>query len=146
MKIWFFPFLLVSTMITGAASAKLQELTDAELAGVHGTIDIGNAILGILTAKIQSGQHMTAEELLKSLSLVAQAFGVGLEGLVVSGTQYGNFHVNLSRGPNLLGQVQLPSAIEAIHIGAIRLGGGQSIGSLTIENIQISGQMKITIH
>lgn len=139
--------LLAAVLLSGATShAKMQVLSDSEMSNVYGSMDIGAALVSLLESKIQTGDALTVEDVIGQLNTVSQMFGVSLEDVTVAGTQYGGFQMALVKDGALAGNVQLPSSVERIHIGAIRLGGGTSIGMLTIDNIRMTGQLTVTVH
>lgn len=139
--------LLASVLLFGATShAKMQALSDTEMSNVYGSMDIGAALVSLLESKIQTGDALTVEDVIAQLNTVSQMFGVSLEDVTVAGAQYGGFQMALVKDGVLAGNVQLPSSVERIHIGAIRLGGGTSIGMLTIENIRMTGRLTVTVH
>ena len=139
--------LLAGALLSGTVShAKMQDLTDAEMSNVYGSMNIGAALVSLLESKIQTGEALTVEDVIAQLNTLSQMFGVSLEEVTVAGSQYGDFQMTLVKDGALAGKVQLPSSIERIHIGSIRLGAGASIGMLTIDNIRMNGQIKVTVH
>lgn len=137
-------FLCLTSVLFSVANAKMEPMSEQELASIHGTMDLGNALVGMLQQKINMGQNISAEELVDSLKQLSQTFGVSLEEISFNGVKYGELDIGLIQDGQFAGKVALPSSFERIEIGTIRIGNGASMGSLAIENVQLSGQIKIT--
>ena len=136
-------FLCLTSIFISVANAKMEPMSEQELSAVYGKMDLGNALIGLLQQKINMGQNISAEELVESLKQLTQTFGVSLEEISFNGIGHGELSLGLIQDGQLTGQVALPSSFEHIEIGVIRIGNGASIGSLTIENVQLSGQIKV---
>lgn len=134
-------------LTTTTSHAKLQPLTDAEMSNVYGTTDIAANLIVLIEQKLAAGQPITGEEIMANLQLLSKAFGVSLENITIVGEKHGGLQMSLIRNGQSTGTVEMPSHFDRIHIGSIRIGGtGASLGSLTIENISITGQIRVTVH
>lgn len=138
---------LLLTSLFGATVAKadLIELSDSELHSVQASMDLSKALYGLIQYKMDQGIQITPEEMMDTLNIFMQRFGVDLGQVRFIGTEYGNLSLNLMKDGRIVGTTQLPSSFERIEIPQVRLGGGASIGSIEIHNVRISGQITVSI-
>lgn len=138
---------LLCTGLIGATVAKAEmiELSDAELHEVQATMDLSAALSGLIQSKIDMGINITPEEMMSTLNLFMQKFGVDLGHVKFIGTEYGDLKLSLMRDGQFVGSTQLPSRFERIEIPQVRIGGGPSIGSIEIHNVHISGEIRVSI-
>lgn len=137
---------LLCTGLFGAtvAQADLVELSDSEMQDVQAQMDLSQALYGLIQYKVSQGANITPEEMMDTLNIFMQKFGIDLGKVTFIGTEYGNLSLTLMRDGRAVGVTQLPSSFERIEIPQIRLAGGASIGSMEIHNLRITGQITVS--
>lgn len=137
---------LLCTGLFGAtvAQADLVELSDSEMQDVQAQMDLSQALYGLIQYKVSQGANITPEEMMDTLNIFMQKFGVDLGKVTFIGTEYGNLSLHLMKDGRIVGTSQLPSSFERIEIPQIRIGGGASIGSMEIHNLRITGQITVS--
>lgn len=141
--------LIASLLCTGlfgatVAKADLIELSDSELQDVQGNMDLSQALYGLIQYKISSGTVITPEEMMDTLNVFMQKFGLDLGKVTFIGTEYGDLSLRLMKDGRVVGTSQLPSSFEGIIIPQVRFGNGASIGSIEIQNLRISGHITVS--
>ncbi|QDK37773.1 hypothetical protein [Bdellovibrio sp. NC01] len=128
------------------ALARMQALSESEMSSVYAQTDLAAGLISLLQNKAATGQAITGEELFSSLQILSKSFGVSFEDISIMGERNGSLSVMVSQNGEVIGVSQLPSHFDRIVIGAVRVGSGASMGSLSIENVNISGQLKVSVH
>ncbi|WP_374028118.1 hypothetical protein ACES2J_05785 [Bdellovibrio bacteriovorus] len=141
-------FLLIAGLLLGTvpSHAKLQPLTDDEMSNVYGSADLASSLLFIFEVRRVSGQPMTGVEVMNHLQAVSKAFGITLENITVVGEKYGSLQMTVIKDGKTISTTQLPSHFDSIYIGTVRAGDGASLGSIEIQNLNIAGQITVTVH
>ncbi|WII70539.1 hypothetical protein QJS83_08720 [Bdellovibrio sp. 22V] len=132
----------------------MEPLSDNELASVTGREGFNKERLlqdfADLQAKLVADANdgdgrISAETFIGQTQLIFGAMGISLDNIVVDGVQYNGTMTLDANGVKTT--VAIPSYFKSIQIGAVRLGGGPSIGMVEIVGLNLHNvHVQVSFH